>query len=72
MSTEKQKNQKAPQSCVEAMESIGWGKNNGHFRPVIDRDTYFAGTLPSPPEPEISAEDIALLSELFRSRQSLF
>jgi hypothetical protein len=72
MSTKKQNPKPAPKTYAEAMAEINWGANNGLLRPRADKDTYFAGTLPSPPEPEISAEDIALLSEIFRSRQSLF
>jgi len=53
------------------MSEISWGENNGRLQPSADKDTYFAGTLPSPSTPEISMEDIKLLSEIFRDRQGL-
>jgi hypothetical protein len=55
----------------EAMSEINWGQNNGRLQPSVDKDTYFAGTLPGPSTPEISMEDIKLLSEIFRGRQGL-
>ena len=61
-----------PKTLAEAMSDIRWGENNGRLRPQSGKDTYFAGTLPSPRAAEISLEDIKLLGEIFRGRQGLF
>jgi hypothetical protein len=66
------KPQKPQETYAQLMRRRNWGANNGRLRPRAEKDTYFAGTLPSPPEPEISVEDIALLGEIFRGRQGLF
>jgi hypothetical protein len=61
----------AHKTFSEAMSEINWGQNNARLQPSADRDTYFAGTLPCPSTPEISTDDIKLLSEIFRGRQGL-
>ncbi|MCX6960304.1 MAG: hypothetical protein NTW91_08505 [Verrucomicrobia bacterium] len=65
------KTKPAHKTYSEAMSEINWGENNGRLQPSPDKDTYFAGTLPSPSAPEISTDDIKLLSEIFRGRQGL-
>jgi hypothetical protein len=65
------KTKPAHKTYSEAMSEISWGQNNARLQPSADKDTYFAGTLPCPSTPEISMEDIKLLSEIFRGRQGL-
>jgi hypothetical protein len=61
----------AHKTFSEAMSEINWGQNNSRLQPSADKDTYFAGTLPCSSKPEISTDDIKLLSEIFRGRQGL-